>query len=225
MPVANYGAWKARAAGYIVESHADDRRSPHLSLYYHEDPTTKPDFDPGHRGNNNNIFGFFRAAINIKSGHQQDSRLVYWVNRDFEQHQMAEMLTNLPFGFRPLGGATDETRGLDYIRGNLFNTPSGRRLFHDLPGPDNDIIEVLDPEIADIVEKQADVYLFGSRFASNDGIHDVHMNQGNARQWKNDNGVFQDGGLVIHKKDSNGWVGIFLAFASQAAHTATLFRQ
>ena len=30
------------------------------------------------------------------------------------------------------------------------------------------------------------------------GIHDIHMNQGNAAQFVGDDGVYQDGGLLVH---------------------------
>ncbi len=43
------------------------------------------------------------------------------------------------------------------------------------------------------------------------------MNQGNVARFAGDDGVWQDGGLVLRL---NGrWVGIFLAFQSQAWHT------
>ena len=43
------------------------------------------------------------------------------------------------------------------------------------------------------------------------------MNQGNSARFRGDDGVWQDGGLLLRL---NGrWVGIFLAFQSQAWHT------
>jgi hypothetical protein len=43
------------------------------------------------------------------------------------------------------------------------------------------------------------------------------MNQGNVERFKRDDGVWQDGGLLLRL---NGrWIGIFLAFQSQAWHT------
>ncbi len=56
-------------------------------------------------------------------------------------------------------------------------------------------------------------------FLPGNGIHDIHMNQGNAGQFQRDNGVWQDGGLLIHYPSRQQWVGIFLAFQSQSFHT------
>ena len=54
-------------------------------------------------------------------------------------------------------------------------------------------------------------------FQPGNGVHDIHMNQGNSARFRGDDGVWQDGGLLIHLGDR--WIGIFLAFQSQAWHT------
>jgi hypothetical protein len=110
-------------------------------------------------------------------------------------------------------------RGLDYIRSDLFDNKKGRLLPHDINGPNNDMIDVLGPEVQESIDKQAEIYIFGSRFNTKNGMHNVHMNQGNIKSFRRDDGVFQDGGLLIHYKETGQWTGIFLAFASQAIHT------
>ena len=45
------------------------------------------------------------------------------------------------------------------------------------------------------------------------------MNQGNSARFRGDDGVWQDGGLLLHFPGEGRWVGIFLAFQSQAWHT------
>jgi len=55
-------------------------------------------------------------------------------------------------------------------------------------------------------------------FDPGNGIHDIHMNQGNAGQFKKDNGVWQDGGLLVSYPDGH-WSAVFLGFQSQAWHT------
>ncbi|RHZ46403.1 uncharacterized protein CDV56_102829 [Aspergillus thermomutatus] len=193
-----------------------------LSLYYddsgqHRKEGSESDF----RRTGKEILGLFRAAINIKSEDKKDSRLVYWVDHDFNRHPIIDKLSALEPGFHLLEDTKPSPDGprIDYVRSNLFNVNSGRLLPHDIEGPDNDIIDVLEPEIRQAIEHQAEVYLFGSRFNTRDGIHDVHMNQGNKGRWQEDDGVFQDGALLIHFTDSGRWVGVFLGFASQAAHT------
>ena len=45
------------------------------------------------------------------------------------------------------------------------------------------------------------------------------MNQGNSGRFKDDNGVYQDGGVLVHFPDQQEWIGIFLKFQSQSWHT------
>jgi uncharacterized protein YukJ len=226
MPVDDYGVWKGVPAHYEFEDRYEDPKSPHLSLYYHDNAKKEPRFDRSHRQKHKNhppnknkpkeIPGLFRAAINIKSV-DRDSRLAYWVNYNLDEHWLVQKLANLEFGFHSYRKGNGEA--LDYIRNNLFDAKNGRKLPHDIDGPNNDMIDVLEPHVRQSIEKQAEIYLFGSRFNSKDGIHNIHMNQGNIKKFSDDDGVFQDGGLVIHYKDTGQWIGIFLAFASQAVHT------
>ena len=73
------------------------------------------------------------------------------------------------------------------------------------------------------------LYVFGQRwgpeterdkifgFKPGNGIHDIHQNQGNIAQFVRDDGVWQDGGLLLRFADQ--WVAIFLRFQTQAWHT------
>jgi uncharacterized protein YukJ len=107
-----------------------------------------------------------------------------------------------------------------------------RTLPPDLSGPDNDLADLLDHYVARaIADPAATLYAFGQRwgpepqpdkvfgFSPGGGVHDIHMNQGNAGQFQRDDGVWQDGALVIHFPAEPRWVGIFLAFQSQSWHT------
>ena len=77
--------------------------------------------------------------------------------------------------------------------------------------------------------KKAIIYAFGERwgpeentpdsyfhFKPGNGIHDIHMNQGNVEKWQGDDGIWQDGGILIHFEKEEEWIGIFLAFQSQS---------
>lgn len=132
------------------------------------------------------ISWLFRAAINIKSGDTNDSRLVYWIDRDFSQHSIIDRLSVLKPGFHLLEDTKSSPDGprVGFIRSNLFNVNSGRVLPQNIEGPDNNIIDLLEPEVRQAIEHQAEVYVFGARFDTKDGIHDVHMNQGNKGRWK-----------------------------------------
>ena len=78
----------------------------------------------------------------------------------------------------------------------------------------------------------SEIYAFGQRwgpendkrdqysgFRPGNGIHDIHMNQGNRDQWVKDDGTWQDGGIIFHYPDENRLVAVFLAFQSQCFHT------
>ncbi|KAK4865589.1 hypothetical protein LT330_009377 [Penicillium expansum] len=203
MPLDNYGVWKAHPKRYHVQRRGT--KTPHLTLYFR-----------------NNGGPEYNAAINIKSGDPKESRLVYWVNEDMSGHPLVRGLSKLETGFERLDDKEPGPHGLrlDYIRGNLFDVNTGRVLQHDINGPNNDIIDVLEPKVEQAIKERAVVYIFGERYDSDDGIHNVHMNQGNIEKWSGDDGVYQDGALIFHFPETDKWVGIFLAFASQAVHTS-----
>ena len=220
MPLKNYGVLKGRA----ISSRTGSGQSPHYQVHLVDDTTD------------------YRIAINVKSN-LAPSELLYLVDDDFE-HPVTEHLARLELGFTPLatvsGGAA-----LDFIRGNLFERDRMRALPHDIPGPDNDLNERIDQHIRQaIATEEAEVLAFGERwgpeatkkdryfgFLPGNGIHDIHMNQGNVGRFTKDDGVWQDGALVVHfpavLRDADAgvtlvperWVAVFLAFQSQAWHT------
>jgi uncharacterized protein YukJ len=203
MPINNYGVWVAKPVRVSAERAEQDPNTPHIHLFY----------DDGSGGTFNNAR---RASINVKSSSEL-SELVFWLVRDF-QHPIANELRGLEPGFHPLssraGGAA-----LDYIRGNLIDPSKGRILPHDRPGSLDDIIDLVMPELQAAIDRKATVYLLGEPYSDRQGIHDIHMNQGSQGQFKQYNGVWQDGGVIIHFPDVNLFSAIFLAFASQAVHT------
>ena len=84
---------------------------------------------------------------------------------------------------------------------------------------------------AAVAEEDAFVCAFGQRwgpenvrdkifgFLPGNGIHDIHMNQGNSGSFARDNGVWQDGGLLVFFPSTGKWSAIFLKFQSQTWHT------
>lgn len=108
-----------------------------------------------------------------------------------------------------------------------------RSLPPDASGRDNDLADVLDHYIKRaIADRTARITVFGQRwgpephvqdkvfgFLPGNGVHDVHMNQGNSEQFRRDDGVWQDGGRLVHLPREARWIGILLAFQSQAWHT------
>ena len=57
-------------------------------------------------------------------------------------------------------------------------------------------------------------------FQPGDGIHNIHMNQGNGGQFAGDNGVWQDGALLIHFPAQSQWDG-FSSPSGRGARTPT----
>src|ERR1700733_12686338 len=74
-----------------------------------------------------------------------------------------------------------------------------------------------------IADKDGTIYAFGSAYADSgrvDGIHDIHMNQGNpVNNHGGDNGVWQDGALLIHLPSKATWTAVFIAFQTQSWNT------
>ncbi|HHJ16953.1 MAG TPA: DUF2278 family protein [Gammaproteobacteria bacterium] len=218
MPLKNYGVLKGRP----ISSRLGAGSSPHYQIHIVDNTTD------------------YRIAINVKSK-LAPSELLYLVVDDF-RHPMLDGLTALAAGFTRLTSAPAGS-ALDYIRGNLFVQSDLRPLAYAIPGPDNDLNEKIDAYVSRaIADENAEVYAFGERwgpesnrkdkyfgFLPGNGIHDIHMNQGNSGRFAGDNGVWQDGGLIFHYPailDETGterwpeqWVALFLAFQSQSWHT------
>jgi len=173
----------------------------------------------------------FRIAINVKSK-QAPSELLYLVDDHFS-HPLCDSISQHAEGFHPLDQIPNGG-GLDFIRGNLFDPFAMVPLPFNVPGPDNDLNEKFDAIIQRaLADESAYVYAFGEPwgpeagiadkyfgFLPGRGIHDIHMNQGNRGQFQKDNGVWQDGGLLVHFPEQNQWVAVFTAFQSQAWHTS-----
>lgn len=84
----------------------------------------------------------------------------------------------------------------------------------------NAVVTLLNMTIAD---KDGTIYAFGSAYADSgrvDGIHDIHMNQGNpVKNHGGDNGVWQDGALLIHLPSKGTWTAVFVAFQTESWDT------
>ena len=209
MPLEHYGVLK----GSVVDARReDDPDSPHFQVHVRADSTS------------------YRVAVNVKS-QMSPSELLFFVDDRF-RHPITAGLPALPPGFSELhpepGGLA-----LDFIRGNLLDRTRLRSLPHTLPGPDNDLSDRIEHYVARASQEQdSELYAFGERwgpeqdnadkifgFLPGNGVHDIHMNQGNSPQFARDDGVWQDGALVFHFPSTDQWVAVLLAFQSQAWHT------
>jgi uncharacterized protein YukJ len=115
--------------------------------------------------------------------------------------------------------------GLDYIRGGFCRPEQFRALPLSRPGPANDLNELFDRHLV----RGARVCVFGEPwgpdrerdpffgFPNGRGIHDIHQNQGNIRAYRRDDGVWQDGGLLVER--DGAWTAMLLRFQSQSWRT------
>ncbi|MFI8265743.1 MULTISPECIES: DUF2278 family protein [unclassified Streptomyces] len=211
MPLKGYGVLAARAVDRRREGSRD---TPHYQIHLTDNAGTH-----------------YRAAINVES-QQAPSELLYLADDDF-RHPVTELLPPAGSGWTALVSQAGKA-SLDFIRGNMFDPAAMRMLPPDVEGADNDLADLLDHYVQRaIADPTASVYLFGQRFGPEknipdkvfgfrpgNGVHDIHMNQGNSGRFRSDNGVWQDGALFVHLPAENRWIAIFLAFQSQAWHTA-----
>ena len=81
----------------------------------------------------------------------------------------------------------------------------------------NAVVDLLNEAVAD---PGSVIYAFGSAFSDGgrqDGIHDIHMNQGNpVSNHGGDNGTWQDGALFISLPGQASWTAVFLAFQTES---------
>ncbi|GLW06704.1 hypothetical protein Misp01_18340 [Microtetraspora sp. NBRC 13810] len=210
MPLRSYGVLAGRAIDRRREGAAN---TPHYQIHLVDDAGTA-----------------YRAAVNVLS-QQAPSELLYLADDDF-RHPVLDQLPAAGSGWTALTSAAG-SGALDFVRGNLFDPAAMRPLPPDLPGDDNDLADLLDHYVRRAVnDESAAVYVFGERwgpeaatrdkvfgFLPGNGVHDVHMNQGNSGRFQADDGVWQDGALLIHLPDQARWIGVFLAFQSQSWRT------
>lgn len=202
-----YGVLKARA----IRSIHGFGNQPHFHICLQDDRGTR-----------------YRTSINIKSK-SYPSELLYWIGPCAPEK--SEALKALPSGFTPIEHALP-VRGLDFIRRPLFRKEDLVPLPASLPGPDNDLNEKIVALVDAAVLANSDLYVFGDAwgpeartpdyyfgFRPGRGLHNIHMNQGNARPFHGDNGIFRDGAILVHFAEDDHWIGLFLAFQSQSWET------
>jgi uncharacterized protein YukJ len=120
-----------------------------------------------------------------------------------------------------------------FIRGNLFDRSEMRLLPSHLPGPDNDLSDRIEHYVKRAIEESsAMVYAFGQRwgpeqgvpdkvfdFKPGNGIHDIHMNQGNNAAYRNGRWRMAGRRAGVALSGERPMGRVFLAFQSQAWHT------
>jgi uncharacterized protein YukJ len=186
----------------------------------------------------------WRVAFNVRS-EQKPFPVRYCIDNDF-RGPLTDAMAALPEGLSPgreVDGSAvhqfmvDHELALDFVRGKVLSEndlrlleqgpPDGRsylesqiELHVGLAKQDEDSF-VCAFGIPWGPENKPDMY-FG--FDPGQGIHDIHMNQGNSgsfngHHFRDDDGVGQDGALFFSLPASGVWVGFFVAFQSQSFDT------
>jgi len=165
--------------------------------------------------------------VNVQS--VDKSEVLYFINQAFTPPDPNGLLA-LPVGLTALTSAPGGL-ALDFARTQINGQPmiqqSDMALLPDTVAkgsPKNDLTNaVIDLLNAAIADANGTIYAFGSSFADPggiNGIHDIHMNQGNPKgSFDKDNGVWQDGAIFINLPSTNIWAAIFIAFQTESWNT------
>ena len=207
MPIAEYSVLKGRpTAGKVVRG---------ASTHYQITVSTETG-------------ATFTAALNIES--VDGSEVLYAIQQPFPYPDEAglEALSDgvTPVASEPGGLALDfvrETIGNRQMieRSEMLLLPKASVNAIEARVLENAVVTLLNEAIAD---GASELYAFGSAFADGgvvDGIHNLHMNQGNpVNNHGADNGVWQDGAVLLNLPSRGtaaaGWVAIFIAFQTES---------
>lgn len=170
----------------------------------------------------------FRVAVNVHSSLDPPDLLFQSLT------SLPAPLTNemkaLPAGFKKLAS---KPGGLarDFVRDGLIKPDKFKIVPGDVPGVDNDLKDKMEDSTVAAMEQAGSVlYAFGAKwgpetkkdqyfkFLPGNGIHNIHMNQGNDKKHAGDDGVYHDGCLVFEYPNGK-YRAFFLAFQSQSFKT------
>ena len=199
MPISNYSVLK----GTPTKGQVASGRSPHYLITVQA-------------GN-----ASFTVAVNIQS--TDGSEVLYRIDNNFTPPDTTG-LNALSAGITALP-STPGGLALDYVREKIDGNPMIQRSQMTLlPSPGDAGGSQLNDAVVALVQQAISaggtLYAFGSSYADGgktDGIHNIHMNQGNpAGSFEADNGTWQDGGLFLYLPASQSWSAVFLAFQTES---------
>jgi uncharacterized protein YukJ len=208
MPLSNYGVLKGTVVGHLRD--ADDD---HYQILLRAGST------------------LHRVAVNVKSKAPKSPATLLFSSKTSLPAPFTRALLALPAGFRKLPSRAGGL-ALDYQRSGIVNTAAMKPVPPDVPGADNDLKDLVEAAVIRALKAPgALLHALGARwgpektrpdqyfrFSPGSGIHDIHLNQGNAAPYSRDNGTWQDGALVF-AYPGDKWRAFFFAFQSQRLPT------
>ena len=176
----------------------------------------------------------YDVAINIRSEISRDAQgnpvpvNVLYAIKDASNLPILNNVKNFPEGVKNLDGT--EGLSLDYVSQNLVSEAEMRDLpiFDPTVDQTDDIMDAVKKGMAD----GATFIAFGHRykpasgfdpawdFRPDDGVHNIHMNQGNQQKFANETARNEDGALLINSGDN--WTIIYVAFHTQSWNNALM---
>ena len=199
MPLNAYGVLRARPVARRREGGTD---TPHYQVHVVDADGTS-----------------YRIAVNVKS-QQAPSELLYLVDDDF-RHPITAAAAALAPGWhrarrRAPGGAASTSSAA-----TSSTAPRCARCRPTSPGPDNDLADrSTTTSSARSPTRQRALYAFGERwgpetgerdkifgFLPGNGVHDIHMNQGNSAQFARRRRRLAGRRLLLHFPARDRWVG------------------
>jgi len=170
----------------------------------------------------------WRIPVNVRSGDPAKSLVIFHRADPLLSHPILDGLDAMAGGLTDLHNKPrTASNALDYSRAPLFDWPTGIALPPTGPGDDDDLQDVVSRQLDELKAVGGELFAFGSywhdpapkpgidtEFGTKDGMHDIHMNQGNApHDHDEDNGVFNDGGIIL--RFPNHVTGLFFRFKTQ----------
>lgn len=211
MPIKNYGVLAGRVYDRVLATKKDEHY--HMLLNRGKHPQ--------------------RVAINTQST-DAPSKVLYYSSADY-RHPITDAIlaASLPMNYKPLISAPGGL-ALDFVRMDLFPIDEMKPLAGTAKGTSTDLNDQLDVTVQQAInDPTALLYAFGQHWLDasgadevfaeidpSEGIHDIHMNQGNPKgSFYRDNGVYQDGALFFYFPAQSKWAAVFIAFQSESFKT------
>ncbi len=171
--------------------------------------------------------GAWRMAVNVRS--DDEFNPLFHIETDF-QHSILDAIDRLPVALTPPPRG-DHTVRTGYKSGNLFDTSAMRAVAPSAIGDPNELGDRLSEVLERAIRtERAEVFAFGNpwgperkrdqyfHFTPGRGVHDLHMYQGSPPPHDRDDGVWQDGGVIVRFPGAPT-VALFFAFQTQTFDT------